>query len=70
MACGQAIAQHMGAEAGSLITASSVGGINRDMDSRAGCGLAMKRKAECGRRCRYHDGMAQLIGLIEQGMAQ
>ncbi|OUI91214.1 hypothetical protein HK19_07780 [Acetobacter persici] len=70
MACRQAIAQYMGAETGGLITASSVRGINGDMDCRAGCGLAMKRKAERGGRCRYHDGTAQLVGLIEQGTTQ
>lgn len=70
MACGQAIAQHMGAETGGLITASSIGRINRDMDCRAGGGRAMKGKTERGRGRRYHDGSAQLVGLIEQGMTQ
>lgn len=30
----------------------------------------MKGKTERGRGRRYHDGAAQLVGLIEQGMTQ
>lgn len=70
MPCGQAIAQHMGAETSGFVTSPPVGKINGEMDCRAGCGRAMKGKTERGGGGCHHDGAPQLVGLIEYGTAQ